>query len=130
MIGVFGIDPLNGARWLGVFLFGANILLVGLVINRYTHGFWTSVFGSFIMLSSVDMLNIHSMAWSEPVFIMFGLLGLFLLALHLENPRSLLLIASSGGIALAFLARYTGVAFVATGMAGVFLLGRKEPTVP
>jgi hypothetical protein len=33
MIGIFGIDPLNGARWLNAFMFGANILLVGLIID-------------------------------------------------------------------------------------------------
>ena len=63
IIGVFGVDPVSGARWLNACLFGANILLVGSLISKYTAGsFWTAVFGSFLMLNSSDMLNIHSMA--------------------------------------------------------------------
>lgn len=126
VIGIFGMDPLDGARWLNVFLFGANILLVGLVINRCTRGsIWISIFGSSLMLISVDMLRIHSMAWTEPAFIFFGLFGLFLLGSYIENPRPLLLFASSSMVALAFLARYPGVTFVATGIMGISFLSQK-----
>ena len=126
MIGIFGIDPLNGARWLNAFLFGTNILLVGLVINKYTRSIWPTIFGSFLMLSSISMLRIHSMAWTEPLFIFFALLGLFLLAAYMENPKLLLLMASSGAIALAFLTRYIGAVLVITGIVGIFFLSRKS----
>ena len=126
VIGIFGMDPLNGARWLNAFLFGSNILLVGLVINRCTRGsIWISLFGSFLMLTSFDILSIHSMAWTEPAFIFFGLLGLFLLGSYIENPRPLLLFASSSMVALAFLARYPGVTFVATGIIGISFLSQR-----
>lgn len=126
MIGVFGIDPMIGARWLNALLFGTNILLVGLVIYRYTSGsIWTSLFGSLLMLSSLDMINIHTWAWTEPLFILFVLLGLFLLGAYIENPQPLLLIASSSAIALAFLDRYAGIMLVPTGMAGLFFFSRK-----
>ena len=83
ILGKSGIVLPEVARWLNVCLFGANILLVGLVINRYTHGsIWVPAFGSFLMLTSVHMLHIHAMAWSEPMFIFFGILGLFLLDIY------------------------------------------------
>ena len=71
IIGFFGIDPLDGARWFNAFLFGANIFLVGFLINRNTHSAHISIFGAFLMLTSIDMLKIHSMAWTEPLFILF-----------------------------------------------------------
>ena len=125
-IGVFGIDVLDGARYLNAFLFGANIILVGFVITISScESVWTSIFGSFLVLTSGVMINIHSMAWTEPLFIFFGLLGLFLLALYIENPKPLLLITCSGAISLAFLARYPGAALVATGIAAIFFMNRK-----
>lgn len=125
LIGLFGIDPLNGAGWLNACLFGANILLVGFVINRYTRSISVSIFGSVLMLASIDMLYIHSMAWTEPSFIFFALAGLCLLAAHIDNPKSSLLILSSSAIALAFLTRYVGVTVVATGIAGILLWDRR-----
>jgi len=43
---ILGIDPLLGARWLNAFLFGANILLVGVLIYNLTKGaFYISILG-------------------------------------------------------------------------------------
>ena len=125
-IGTLGPDPQIGARWLNVLLFGANILLAGMIINRYAStSIWISLFGSFVILSSVDMLAIHIWAWTEPLFIFFGFSGLYLLARYLEKPKRFLLLASSVAIALAFLTRYPGMAFVATGTIGLFFLNRE-----
>ncbi len=126
LIGIFGIDPLNGARWLNAFMFGANILLVGLVINRYTKDYIWSLLGSFFMLISVDMLRIHSMAWTEPLFIFFGLMGLFLLTKYIVTPKLLLLIASSSLMAAASLVRYAGFALLITGIVVILLFIRKS----
>lgn len=126
LMGTLGIDPLNGARWLNTFFFAANILLVGLVIYRYTRSsLFTSMLGSFLMLSSTHMLKIHSMAWTEPAFIFFGLFGLFLMAAYLERPRLILLLACSLPIALAFLTRYLGLALVTSGLLGIFFFSRQ-----
>jgi len=125
-IGTLGPDPRIGARWLNALLFGANILLAGLIINRYTLGsILVSLLGSFLILSSFDMLAIHAWAWAEPLFIFFGFSGLYLLARYLENPKRLFLLASSAAIAFAFLTRYPGIAFVATGIIGLFFLSKK-----
>ncbi len=127
-IGILGPDPQIGARWLNILLFGANILIAGLIINRYALGsILVSLLGSFLILSSVDMLAIHAWAWAEPLFIFFGFSGLYLLARYLENPKRLLLLASSAAIALAFLTRYPGIAFVATGIVGLLFLNTKTP---
>lgn len=72
------------------------------------------------------MLNDHSMAWTEPLFIFLGFLGLFLLTLYIQNKSRLYLIAASIVIALAYLDRYTGITLVVTGITGILFLSQKK----
>ncbi|MEK6590907.1 MAG: hypothetical protein AABZ11_09545 [Nitrospinota bacterium] len=125
ILGFSGGDPLNIARWFNALLFGANITLVGLAINKYTHSLCLSISGSFLMLTSVDMLGIHSMAWTEPLFIFLGVLGLLLLDTYTEDQKPLFIIISSLAIALGFLTRYIGIVLVTTGIGGIFFLCKK-----
>src|SRR5215831_8200316 len=89
LLGTLGINPFDGARWLNSFIFGANIVLVGIMIHKQVpRSVWPALFGSFLMLTSVNMLRTHSMALTEPAFIFFGFLGILLLAIYLENEKS------------------------------------------
>ena len=125
-IGIFGMDPVEGARWLNVFFFAANAILVGMVLHVFTRSSWLSLFGSLLMLGSFPIVQIHSMAWSEPVFLFFTLLGIFLLVIYIEEGKPWLLVSASGAVALGFLTRYAGIALVIAGMAGVYLLHQKS----
>lgn len=125
--GFLGVDPLDGARPIQALLFGANILLIGVLVYRCTnHSFWMAVLASLIMLTSVDMLHVHSVAWTEALFIFCGFLGLLLLNSYLQTPRAGLLVAASIAIGLAVLDRYIGIALVATGVVGVVLFGQSS----
>lgn len=127
MIATLGIEPPSGARWLNAFLFAGNILLVGLAIRRCIRvSAAFSVFGAFLILTSVDMLAIHSMAWSEPLFIFCTLAGFLLLAAHIENQQRWLLLASACVMGLAFLSRYIGIVVVATGVFSIIILSKAE----
>ena len=123
--GYFGLDLINVVRWLNALLFGANIMLVGLMMKRYTSSLKTSILGSIFMLTSVDMLFIHSMAWSEPLFIFFTLLGLNLLILYIEKSRLIFLISTACIMALGFLTRYIGVVLIFSGIVAILLLNRE-----
>lgn len=126
VFGVFGIDPLQGARGLHSFLFGINIFLAGFLVYRYTHGsLWASLLCSFLFLFSNHMLYIHSVALTEPLFVFLGLLGLFGLTRHIENPKPLLLLGSSLAMGLAFFTRYPGIVWIPASMVGLFLLSKK-----
>lgn len=125
-MGLFGMDPLAGARWLNAALFGANVFLPGLCLYTFTRSFYLSASASFLMLISFPMVLVHSMAWSEPLFIFFGFLGIYLLALHVERPNRWVLAASSLAVGLAFLARYAGISLVAAGVGAVLLLAREK----
>lgn len=126
MLGALGIDVLEGARWLNAILFGANIVLVGIVVYRQTdNSVWASLFGSILIFTSVSLFRVHSYALTEPAFIFFTLLGLSLLGAYIVKRKPALLIISSMMIALAFLTKYLGAVSVATGCIGLLVLNKK-----
>lgn len=121
-----GIDPLVGARGLGAVLFAANIASIGIILRRCATGSpWTAVIGAFLATSAPFMLELHSMLWTEPLFIFLGLWGLVILSQHLRQPRLATLIGSALLVGLAWLDRYIGIALVFTGLVGLLWLGRK-----
>ena len=127
VLGVFGIDPMEGARWLNALFFGASVTLVGVWIYRVTGGAtWPSLFGSFLMLTGSNMLVSYTMAWSEPAFIFFSLSGLLLLATYIGKPSPPVLVASALTIGLAFLTRYVGVALVVAATIGLLALSKRS----
>jgi len=123
-MGYLGIDPVHGARLLNAMIFPASISLMGVVVYTFTRSFWTSIFGSVLMMGSFPVVQIHTMAWSEPLFIFFLLLGLFLMSLYLDKPGYLILAAASIVVACGFLTRYAGIALVATGVVGTLVLSK------
>lgn len=123
-LGLAGLDPLEGARWLNLILFAANVTLVGLAVHVATNCFGASALSSLLTALSFPMVQVHSMAWSEPLFIFCAFLGLIFLALHMEARRPLVLIVSSVLVGLGFLTRYAGAAVVLTGVTGIFLLSK------
>lgn len=114
--GVFGTDPLLGARWLAAALFGGSIFLAGAALLASGRRLPTALAAGFLLATSEHMLSIHSFAWSEAPFVFFGFLGLGLLARSLEASDARLRLAAAGAIALAFLARYAGASLVMTGI--------------
>jgi hypothetical protein len=120
--GLFHVEPLDAARWLHAFLFAANILLVGVIVRSYTNSCgWASVLSSFLTLSSLGMLQIHSTALSEPLFFLLSLLAIFLMGKYVENKRLSTLVTFCGAATLACLTRYAGVAVLATGVVAIIL---------
>ncbi len=129
MIGLVGIEPLEGARLLNSVLFGLNIFLAGLVIDRLIGDGdlrAVTIVGAFFVLSSHTLLLVHTMAWSEPLFLFLGLSGLAMLALYLEEGGGRFFHAAALAVGLAFLTRYLGVALAAAGVCAIFLLSKKR----
>jgi glycosyltransferase involved in cell wall biosynthesis len=130
LFGRVGVDPLAGARWLGSAFFAINILLISsmllaILYQSKNHLSWTAVVVALFALSSMTMLEIHTMAWTEPTFILLSLLGFILLSVYFGNQNVLYLILSAVVIGLAFLTRYAGIALIITGFIGILLLGNK-----
>ena len=125
-IGIPGVDPAEGARWLNALVFGANITLVGLIVYRATRGsLWIALLSSWLMLASYTMLVIHSTAITEPLFILCVLLTLLLLDAYIERPRLWLLVSTALVAAMGLMTRYIGGALVFTGAWMLFFLNKR-----
>jgi hypothetical protein len=128
-LGLFGIDPVSGARWLNAVLMGANILMVGLVTRQATGGLGVpSILAAFLCLTSADILWAHSYAWSEPLFILLILTGLFSLNVWLQRPRVGLLLASGLAFGGALATRHIGLPMLAGGLLALLAFDRQRWT--
>jgi 4-amino-4-deoxy-L-arabinose transferase-like glycosyltransferase len=118
-IGLFGADLVTTARWIDIILFGLTILLAGIFISAYTESSWLSVIGAILLFSMPALVDVFSGAMSEPLFIIIGLASLFLILLFLKNNRHILLLLAGIASGLSMITRYSGLAFIFT---GVFVL--------
>ena len=121
LLGISGLEVLYVARWINIFLFGAGILIIGLLTGHWAGPGerWIALIGAFIFLTSTAVLEIHVMAWSEPLFIFLGLLSLIMLGRYLDLQKTGWLVASATLTGLTFLTRFAGAAFVITGVIGI-----------
>jgi len=116
-----------GARWLQAVLFGANVLLVGLAIARYARdSFWLPLAGALLMLTAPDVATVHTLALTEPLFLLFALANLLTMARYMETNHYSWLIAAASFAALALLTRYVGVTLIITGGAALLLALKRE----
>ncbi len=117
LLGLSGIDPWVASRWLNASLFGVNVCLTGYLVRRYGTGSWSAaVLAMVLTLVSFDFLQVHCMAWSEPLFVSMTLASYVCLLRHLERPRLPFLVASAFFISLATITRYFGLPFIAAGV--------------
>jgi hypothetical protein len=113
---LLGLDVVVGARLAVAFLFGANALLVGIIVGRETHSCIAAVTASFLLVTSPALIEIHTWAMSEPVFLFLGLTGIYLLSRYQSLRVRWLLLASALAIALAAVDRYVGLSLLVTGV--------------
>ena len=121
-LGLAGIDPLEGVRWLNALLFASNIILAGWIVFASTHSVAASVAASFLTATAFPMVQIHSTALTEPLCLFLGFIGLFLIAQHINGSKQWMLYLSALSIALSSLTRYAGLIFVLTGTAALICL--------
>ena len=126
LLDIGGLDPLSGARVLNGLLFAGSIILVGIILLELRSGNSLGaqvapLIGAALILAPGFMVEIHSMAWSESLFIFLTLLGIWVLSQYLKNRSTGLLVGSAILIALAFLTRYIGAVLVAAGVCSILL---------
>lgn len=124
----FGLIAMNvseAARWVNALLFGINIVLVGSIVYAKTTRLWLSVTASFLMLTSTDMLAIHTMAFTEPLYIPCALAALYFLDKYLESSSVNPLIVSALFIAAGTLTRYVGVTLILTACISILILSKR-----
>jgi len=121
--GLFGLDPLRGARFLNALLFGLNTGLLGILAWRMTPSLTAGFVLAGLFIMSGEMLQVHAVAMSEPLFIFLILLSFWMFDLYFERHNHLLwLIACATFTGMAYLTRYAGLALVATFVVALLIL--------
>ena len=119
--GLAGIDALEAARWLNAGLLGVNGALAALIVRRTSGSRAAGLIAGAMLAVSLPMVSTHAMAWSEPTYFAFALLGFLLLDAHFEHGRIATLVAAACALALAWMTRYVGIAAVASATLGVLM---------
>ena len=115
-----GVSVRQGARLLNIVLFGVNILLVFLSTLKLTRSHLSSLLAALLVSISFVMVEVHSWALSEPLYICLGLSAYLFLQKYLEEAKSIWLILASLFVSVAFLTRYVGLSLVVS--IGILLL--------
>ena len=127
-LSLFGLEPLDGGRFLNAAAFGLLILASGLWLGRRLESRPIALGVAVAVMASLPLAHFASTLASEPLFILFTLLALMPLESFL-NRRSgapaLVLFAVFA--ALAALTRYIGVTLIISGV--LLLLSRRNVPV-
>jgi 4-amino-4-deoxy-L-arabinose transferase-like glycosyltransferase len=122
-LGVFGIDPLRGARLVNALLFGLNAGLLGILAWRMTPSLSAGLVIAALFILNSEILQVHAVAMSEPLFIFLCLLSLWMFDLYFERHNHWLWLALCGTfVGMAYLTRYAGIALVATFIVALVIL--------
>src|SRR5918996_1236645 len=83
--GLLGADPLNSARYINALLFGLNAGLLGVLAWRMTPSLTAGVVIAALFILNSELLQVHTAAMSEPLFIFLSLLSLWMFDLYFER---------------------------------------------
>ena len=115
LIGLTGLDPLRGVRFLNASLFGLNTVVLGILGWRMMKSLPAGLLLAGLFVVNGSLLGIHAMALSEPLFIFLSLLSFWMLDLYFERDAHWLWLVCCGiFIGLAYLTRYAGLALLPT----------------
>jgi 4-amino-4-deoxy-L-arabinose transferase-like glycosyltransferase len=121
--GFLDINPLNAARWVNALLFGANAALLGILAWRMTPSLTAGLVLAGLFVLSGDLLQVHAMAMSEPLFIFLSLVSIWMFDLYFERDHHWWWLAACGMfVGMAYLTRYSGLALIATFIVALVIL--------
>jgi 4-amino-4-deoxy-L-arabinose transferase-like glycosyltransferase len=122
-LGLFGLDPLRGARFLNALLFGLNTSLMGILGWRMTKSLFAGLALAGLFVLNGSLLQVHASALSEPLFIALSLLSFWVFDLYIERDEHWLWLVVAGSmVGIAYLTRYAGLGLALAFLAALFLL--------
>jgi len=123
LFGFIGIDPLHAARFVNAFLFFLTAGLLGILAWRMTPSLTAGLVIAGLFVLSGDLLQVHAVAMSEPLFIFVSLLSFWMFDLYFEREHHWpWLVACATLVGIAYLTRYSGLALVATFVVALLIL--------
>ena len=121
-IGWLGIDPQAGIRLLNAACFGVNIALGGWLVRGITRSSLIALGAALLLLLAQPLLEVHSWAMSEALFITLMLATVICLGAYLQKGKIGWLLAGALLAGLSGVTRYAGIATIAAGAAGLLLI--------
>ncbi len=120
---VSGETPFVVARWVSVGSFALLLGTIAWVMRRMTNGaVWIPIITLAVLILSPQIILIQTLAFTEPIFLVFTLATFFLLAHYREQEQPLWLVLAGIASALALLTRYVGITvLLAVGIELLFL---------
>ena len=119
-----GLDIPEAGRILNAFLFGASILLAGLLILQYTNSGLSALVGCLLAVASKDLIVAHSAVLSEALFTFLLLLSIYAFTGYFYTTRRSALVVTGILVALSILTRYAGLSLVVVFSLAVALFRR------
>ncbi len=117
-------NVLQAARFLNAILFGINMGLVALAVYlAMGRSFLNSTCAVIFFLVSAPLLEMHTWALSEPLFITLSIVCIISLSMYVIRPTLSLLFVSSLSLGFALITRYIGLAFLAPAIVIVYVGG-------
>ncbi len=127
-LSLFGIEPVDGGRFLNAAAFGLLILVSGLWLSRRLDSQPIALGAAVAVLAALPLAHTASTLMSEPLFILFTLLALMSLESFLHRRSGTpALVLSALFAALAALTRYMGAALIISAV--LMLLARRDTPV-
>ena len=121
---VLGVDKLETARWINIGSFVGLVFLAGFIMRSETGSNYPGFGTGAILVTAPAIFNNAVWAMSEPLYLILGLAGLWLLSGYLSGGHRSLFFLAAITISLGYFTRYVGIALVAT--AGLALLLQKK----
>ena len=123
---VVGMSVLRWAAWINAAAFAALIVLVAAMVYDLSRSALATVLGAALTLTFVPLLDLYVHVWSEPAYLVWQVLALWMLARY--NARGARTDLAIAGVAasLGALTRYAGLALLPAGLI-VLLAARRRP---
>ena len=127
-LSLFGIEPVDGGRFLNATAFGLLILVSGLWLSRRLESRPLALGVALAVMAALPLAHAASTLMSEPLFILFTLLALMPLESFLNRRSGTpALVLSAVFAAFAALTRYIGPALIICAV--LMLLSRRDTLV-
>lgn len=122
---VAGMSVLRWAVWINAAAFAALIALVAAMVYDLSRSALATVLGAALTLTVVPLLDLYVHVWSEPAYLIWQVLALWMLARY--NARGARTDLAIAGVAasLGALTRYAGLALLPAGLIVLLAAGRR-----
>ena len=126
-IGLFGVDPVEGARALNSFLFAVNVALTWLITYRFSESRLTAgLIAAWFLLSRIQM-SVHGAAMSEALFITLTFAGIYCLGEFVGREKTAWLALGGLAAGLSVLTKFAGLPLIAASIAALILFWKRGP---